>query len=120
MTGHWTPTALHVRNGEKRMSSALMCIVTRQASMPMCRPCLLNKLGNVGASEASIFTRTSQKRFSLPRNGEHFQKKNVTTTQNRKRQRVLLKGSLMPKCGESEQRTNHNTFPNCILTITTR
>lgn len=43
MTGHWTPTALHVRNGEKRMSSALMCIVTRQASMPMCRPCLLNK-----------------------------------------------------------------------------
>ena len=37
MTGHWTPTALHVRNGEKRMSSALMCIVTRQASMPMCR-----------------------------------------------------------------------------------
>ena len=40
---HWTPTALHVRNGEKRMSSALMCIVTRQASMPMCRPCLLNK-----------------------------------------------------------------------------
>lgn len=43
MTGHWTPTALLVRNGEKRMSSALMCIVTRQASMPMCRPCLLNK-----------------------------------------------------------------------------
>lgn len=43
MTGHWTPTALHVRNGEKIMSSALMCIVTRQASMPMCRPCLLNK-----------------------------------------------------------------------------
>lgn len=43
MTGHWTPTALHVRNGEERMSSALMCIVTRQASMPMCRPCLLNK-----------------------------------------------------------------------------
>lgn len=43
MTGHWTPTALHVRNGEKRMSSALMCIVTRQASMPMCRPYLLNK-----------------------------------------------------------------------------
>lgn len=43
MIGHWTPTALHVRNGEKRMSSALMCIVTRQASMPMCRPCLLNK-----------------------------------------------------------------------------
>lgn len=43
MTGHWTPTALHVRNGEKRMSSALMCIVTKQASMPMCRPCLLNK-----------------------------------------------------------------------------
>lgn len=43
MTGHWTPTALHVRNGEKRMSSALTCIVTRQASMPMCRPCLLNK-----------------------------------------------------------------------------
>lgn len=43
MTGHWTPTTLHVRNGEKRMSSALMCIVTRQASMPMCRPCLLNK-----------------------------------------------------------------------------
>lgn len=24
------------------------------------------------------------------------------------------------KCGESEQRTNPNTFPNCILTITTR
>lgn len=43
MIGHWTPTALHVRNGEKKMSSALMCIVTRQASMPMCRPCLLNK-----------------------------------------------------------------------------
>lgn len=43
MTGHWTPIALHVRNGEKRMSSALMCIVMRQASMPMCRPCLLNK-----------------------------------------------------------------------------
>ena len=40
---HWTPTALHVRNVEKRMLSALMCIVTRQASMPMCRPCLLNK-----------------------------------------------------------------------------
>ena len=44
MTGHWTPTALHVRNGEKRMSSALMCIVMRQASMSMCRPCFVYSL----------------------------------------------------------------------------
>jgi len=46
MTGHWTPTALPVKNGARRMSSALTYIVTRQASMPMCRPFLLSKSVN--------------------------------------------------------------------------
>ena len=35
-------------------------------------------------------------------------------------QRVLLKGSLMPKCGESEQRISHSIYHNFIPTITTR
>ena len=115
-----TPTTLPVENGAKRTSSALLCIVTKQASMPMCRPFQWRKLRSVGALVANMSTTTIPTLCFQPRNGGHYRKRNEPTIRSRLHPRLLWSEYHTPRCGVRQERQSRNISRNFIQTITMR
>ena len=118
--GQRTHTTLLVANVAKRTSSALLCIVTKQAFMPMCRPFQWRKLRSVGALVANMSTTTIPTLCFQPRNGGHYRKRNEPTIRSRLHPRLLWSEYHTPRCGVRQERQNQSICHNFIRTITMR